>query len=378
MVAINGMEIVGRAFLLDQLQLGSGGVDPRAMWVYFFAYALIAKNEEYIRVDFAAKSDAARLAVHGRYFRPAGHDPVSRHGRLVRGRDLSFLGLFTTSVLIWPESLFVLPILIGAIDILITELIYLYWVLTRRLSAGASRCAGWSGVTHGDGRHDRRPACPDAAARAGLRRDGAVGDRRADDARHAVQHVGPLHGDRRAVRAVAGDSVLRPCRQHDEPVRHDAAHLQFPRSGRRLFLGRARAGRGAGRDGVRRHLGFGTRHDRGPWHHHGPCDADGRLPAGVRRRAGGGGVADGSADPAFDHVHHLCGADERLGRGPVHRRRHSGHPARRSPDGEQRHPGEVRRSSSPRRRSRHRSSGSRPRSCRAFRRCSRRSSSCAA
>ena len=42
-----------------------------------------------------------------------------------------FLGMFTTSVLIWPESLFVLPILIGAIDILITELIYLYWVLTR-------------------------------------------------------------------------------------------------------------------------------------------------------------------------------------------------------------------------------------------------------
>jgi hypothetical protein len=40
--------------------------------------------------------------------------------------------LFTTSVLIWPESLFVLPILIGAVDILITELIYLYWVLMRR------------------------------------------------------------------------------------------------------------------------------------------------------------------------------------------------------------------------------------------------------
>ena len=43
-----------------------------------------------------------------------------------------FLGLFTTSVLIWPESLFVLPILLGAVDILITELIYLYWVLMRR------------------------------------------------------------------------------------------------------------------------------------------------------------------------------------------------------------------------------------------------------
>ncbi len=40
-----------------------------------------------------------------------------------------FLGLFTTSVLVWPESLFVLPILLGAIDIVITEAILLYWQL---------------------------------------------------------------------------------------------------------------------------------------------------------------------------------------------------------------------------------------------------------
>ena len=56
------------------------------------------------------------------------------------------------------------------------------------------------------------------------------------------------------------------------------AHLQFPRGGGRLFLGRPRAGRGAGRDGVRRHLGLGARHDRGARHHHGPCDAHRRLP----------------------------------------------------------------------------------------------------
>ena len=49
-------------------------------------------------------------------------------------------------------------------------------------------------------------------------------------ARHAAQHARALHGDRRALGAAAGDSVLRARRQPDEPVRHDQAHLRFPRS----------------------------------------------------------------------------------------------------------------------------------------------------
>jgi TRAP-type C4-dicarboxylate transport system permease small subunit len=43
-----------------------------------------------------------------------------------------FLGLFTTPVLDWSESLFVLPLLLGAADITITELIHLYWHLVGR------------------------------------------------------------------------------------------------------------------------------------------------------------------------------------------------------------------------------------------------------
>jgi TRAP-type C4-dicarboxylate transport system permease small subunit len=102
------------------------------MWIYFFAYALIAKNEEYIRVDFAVKlmPQAWQHAVD--IF--ARLVTIFFHGMVAwfAVETYRFLGMFTTSVLIWPESLFVLPILIGAIDILITELIYLYWVLTRR------------------------------------------------------------------------------------------------------------------------------------------------------------------------------------------------------------------------------------------------------
>jgi TRAP-type C4-dicarboxylate transport system permease small subunit len=132
MVAINALEIVGRGFFSVSFSWVQEVSILGAMWIYFFTYALIAKNEEYIRVDFAAKlmPEAWQYAV----------DVFARlvtiffHGMVAwfAVETYRFLGLFTTSVLIWPESLFVLPILIGAIDILITELIYLYWVLTRR------------------------------------------------------------------------------------------------------------------------------------------------------------------------------------------------------------------------------------------------------
>jgi len=128
----NGLEIVARGFFSTSFSWVQEVSILSAMWIYFFAYALIAKNEEYIRVDFAAKLMPEAWQHSGRYFRTARDDLLPRNGRLVRGRDVRFLGMFTTSVLMWPESLFVLPILIGAIDILITELIYLYWVLMRR------------------------------------------------------------------------------------------------------------------------------------------------------------------------------------------------------------------------------------------------------
>ena len=132
MVAINGLEIVGRGFFSVSFSWVQEVSILCAMWVYFFAYALIAKNEEYIRVDFAVKL----MPLAWQY-------TVDIFARLVtilfQGmiawfavETYRFLGLFTTSVLIWPESLFVLPILVGAVDILITELIHLYWTLTRR------------------------------------------------------------------------------------------------------------------------------------------------------------------------------------------------------------------------------------------------------
>jgi TRAP-type C4-dicarboxylate transport system permease small subunit len=132
MVAVNGLEIVGRAFFSISFSWVQEVSILSAMWIYFFAYALIAKNEEYIRVDFAAQlmPEAWRRGVD--IF--ARLVTILFHGLVAwfAVETYRFLGLFTTSVLIWPESLFVLPLMIGAFDILITELIYLYWQLTLR------------------------------------------------------------------------------------------------------------------------------------------------------------------------------------------------------------------------------------------------------
>src|SRR6476469_8362916 len=128
MVAINGLEIISRALFSVSYSWVQEVSILSAMWIYFFAYALIAKNEEYIRVDFAAQlmSEPWRRTtdIFARLVTILFHGLVAWFAV----ETYRFLGLFTTSVLIWPESLFVLPILIGAVDILITELIYLYWV----------------------------------------------------------------------------------------------------------------------------------------------------------------------------------------------------------------------------------------------------------
>jgi TRAP-type C4-dicarboxylate transport system permease small subunit len=129
MVTVNSYEISSRVFGYSHVWVQEVSIIA-AMWVYFFAYGLIAKSEEYIRVDIlvAYLGPAARqaIALFARLATIVFHATVAWFGI----EAWRFLGLFRTSILDWPESLFVLPILLGAIDILITELILLRWTLT--------------------------------------------------------------------------------------------------------------------------------------------------------------------------------------------------------------------------------------------------------
>lgn len=125
MVAINGLEIVARGLADRSFTWVQEISILAAMWVYFYAYALIAKDEAYIRVDFVANlvGPTARRAM-GVFARLA---TLAFHGVVLwfAFETWRFLGLFRTSVLEWPESLFVLPIVVGAADIVVTELIHL-------------------------------------------------------------------------------------------------------------------------------------------------------------------------------------------------------------------------------------------------------------
>jgi TRAP-type C4-dicarboxylate transport system permease small subunit len=129
MVAVNGLEIVGRALFQRSFSWVQEVSIIAAMWVYFLAYALVAKDEDYIRVDlvmnFCGAATRRRMSVIVRLITIAFHATVTWYAV----ETWRFLSLFTTSVLDWPESIFVLPLLIGCADIAITETIYLYWQL---------------------------------------------------------------------------------------------------------------------------------------------------------------------------------------------------------------------------------------------------------
>lgn len=133
MVVINGVEIIGRGGFGRSFTWVQEVSIISAMWVYFFAYGLIAKDEEYIRVDIVANllGEGAQhvLTVFARLATIAFHAIVLWFAV----ETWQFLGLFRTSVLDWPESLFVLPIMLGAADIFATELVYLFWTLVGRL-----------------------------------------------------------------------------------------------------------------------------------------------------------------------------------------------------------------------------------------------------
>ena len=133
MVGLNGLEIVGRGMFNRSFTWVQEVSILAAMWVYFFAYGLVAKDEEYIRVDFAVNlmGEGARrqIGLVARLLTILFHALVFWLAIEIHRMQ----SLFTTSVLEWPESLFTVPIILGAADIAITECIYLYWQLAGRV-----------------------------------------------------------------------------------------------------------------------------------------------------------------------------------------------------------------------------------------------------
>ena len=129
MVVINSSEIAYRFMFIGGLNWVQELSIILAMTLYFLAYALIAKDREYIRIELFA-----------RLLGPAGRRRLSIATRIAvlvfqsmlvwyAVKTARFAGLFATPVLDWPETVFFVPLAIGCADIVVTELIYLVWQL---------------------------------------------------------------------------------------------------------------------------------------------------------------------------------------------------------------------------------------------------------
>jgi TRAP-type C4-dicarboxylate transport system permease small subunit len=129
MTLVSALEVVMRAIFEISLTWAQELSILVAMWVYFFAYALVAKNYEYLRVEllFNLLPLTARRVVA-----PLCRMSVILFFGLVFAfgvQQLGFLALFRTNVLEIPEYWMIVPIILGALDVVVTELIYLYWQL---------------------------------------------------------------------------------------------------------------------------------------------------------------------------------------------------------------------------------------------------------
>lgn len=105
-----------------------------AMWVYFAAYSLVSKEHSYVRVEFIVD----RLPISASKF----IDWMVQLG-IIAFHIIMFTMILTTFkavsilrtyLLEWPEYFYYVPLLVGTIDIILTEIVR--WI---RLVSGAVR-----------------------------------------------------------------------------------------------------------------------------------------------------------------------------------------------------------------------------------------------
>ena len=127
MVAINTAEIVHRVLFTNSLNWVQELSLVLAMTLYFLVYALIAKRQEYIRINLVARllrpDWQRRFSMLVRVVILVFHALVAWYAV----RAVEFAAMFETPILGWGEWVYYLPLAVGCTDIVMTELIYLAW-----------------------------------------------------------------------------------------------------------------------------------------------------------------------------------------------------------------------------------------------------------
>jgi TRAP-type transport system small permease protein len=124
MVVINAVNITSRALLNVDNEWTQEVSMIAAMVLYFFSITLVAKQRGDIRMDFFARSLPMvwqrALDLFARLVVLVFQSAVLWLSIVT----LQFVGIFQTPVLELPESVFYIPVIVGAADFLLTELIY--------------------------------------------------------------------------------------------------------------------------------------------------------------------------------------------------------------------------------------------------------------
>jgi len=103
-----------------------------AMWVYFAAYSLVSKENSYVRVEFIVDRLPGLLSRMADWMIQLG--VIAFHIIMLTMILTTFkaVSIFRTYLLEWPEYFYYVPLLVGTIDIILTEIIRLI-----RLVSGA-------------------------------------------------------------------------------------------------------------------------------------------------------------------------------------------------------------------------------------------------
>ncbi len=138
MVVIQSLEIVWRVAASKGLIWVHELSIMLAMVIYFLAYAIIAKDHGYIRVEALFRRFAP--AVQRRLDIGMRVVIIGFHALLcfLTVKIFNFVGAFATPVLGLPETVYYVPLALGTGDIVLTELIYLWYRLSGR-DSGFSR-----------------------------------------------------------------------------------------------------------------------------------------------------------------------------------------------------------------------------------------------
>lgn len=96
-----------------------------AFWIYFGAYALVSKDDSYIRIELVV--DRLAQAVRRPLLVCIRLTIIGFHAFLfvLCLKTFHIVSLYETPILQWPEYLFYIPLTVGTADIVLTECIYL-------------------------------------------------------------------------------------------------------------------------------------------------------------------------------------------------------------------------------------------------------------